>query len=106
MQNWLPYSQKPPSKPMKNYNNLDRYEHGGQLKEKLKSSLPLGDYFINANPLNRDVNYPRAYTDALFYNYNRGGLKNKPAVIHPINNGRSLLEVDNLDSSNYYNSRK
>jgi hypothetical protein len=40
------------------------------------------------------------------YNFNRGGLRNPKPVIPAIHNGRSLVEVDNLDYSNYYNNRK
>ena len=110
MENWLPFSMKPPAKRPVNFNplrpSLGSYEVGGDLKhknEKIES-----DNLINANPLatKNMTDYPFAYTNPIMYNYNRGGLRNPKVIIPTIDNGRSLLEVDNLDSSNYYNSRK
>ena len=104
MENWLPFSMRPPAKTPVNYNPL--FEVGGSPK--VTNNKIEGDRLINANPLatKEMTDYPCAYTNPIMYNFNRGGLRNPKPVIPTIDNGRSLLEVDNLDYSNYYNNRK
>jgi hypothetical protein len=105
MENWLPFSMRLPAKCPTNFNPLS-YEVGGNPK--VMNYKMEGDKLIDANPLANKAmtDFPFAYTNPIMYNYNRGGLRNPKPVIPTIDNGRSLLEIDNLDYSNYYNSRK
>jgi hypothetical protein len=62
---------------------------------------------IDVNPVKMH-GAPRAL-ESLMYNYGHGfpKLPNDPAIMQKsVNNRRSLVEVDALDSSNYYNFRK
>jgi hypothetical protein len=121
MENWLPFSMKPPAKVMSNYNPLHGategfYAVGGDVKVK---NVPMSKYpeghpvhahpnlygrpLQSQNPLVRAgfVDYPRAY-EALWYGWGKG-VKNKPLTNVAIHNGRSYEQVEDLDSSNYYN---
>jgi hypothetical protein len=109
MENWLPYSKKPPAKQMANYNsffspnNTGFYAVGGDVKVKQHSSEG-ARVLMSANPLVKEgfVDYPKAY-EALQYGFGKG-VRNKPLANVPVqNNGRSQKQVDGMDASNYYN---
>jgi hypothetical protein len=105
MAHWLPFSWQPPAKKMANYNNLDSYRLRGKIRRSVRGHGQ-ADNLVDSNPLDKDFGRVPPAQTALWYNYGRGGL-HPPHVNFPIpNNGRSLLEVDDLDSSNYYNFRK
>lgn len=110
MENWLPYSKKPPAKPMANYNpffshyNAGYYAVGGDVKVKQgKSHSPEGARgLISANPLVKDgfIDYGKAL-ESLQYGFGKG-IRNKPLANVPVpNNGRSQKQVDEMDASNY-----
>lgn len=110
MENWLPYSKKPPAKKMANYNpfftpnNTGFYAVGGDVKVKQgKSRYSEGARELtNSNPLVKEgfIDYGKAL-ESLQYNFGRG-LRNKPLANVPVpNNGRTQKQVDEMDASNY-----
>ena len=110
MQNWLPYSMKPPAKRMTNYNaffspnNTGFYAVGGDVKVKQQPRSSEGARaLVSANPLVKEgfIDYPKAY-EALWYGFGKG-VRNKPLSNVPVqNNGRSAKQLDDMDASNYY----
>ena len=110
MQNWLPFSQKPPSKPMANYNpfftpnNAGFYAVGGDVKVKQNKahSSEGARMLYSANPLVQEgfIDYPKAY-EALQYGFGRG-IRNKRPSIPEQNNGRTMNQLNLMDQSNYY----
>jgi hypothetical protein len=110
MEHWLPFSKKRNPPAPVNYNPLfsryteGYYAQGGQVKvHQHKAGGGDPRELKSANPLVREgfIDYPKAY-EALWYNFGKG-LRNKPAKPEVVHNGRSLEQVNNLDSSNYYN---
>ena len=115
MQNWLPYSMKPPPKPMANYNpffspnNTGFYAVGGDVKVKQQVEPQVKHHssegarvLISANPLVKEgfVDYPKAY-EALQYGFGKG-VRNKPLTNVPVQKGRSTKQLNDMDASNYY----
>lgn len=104
MQNWLPFSQKPPAKIPVNYNPFFTpnptgfYEKGGKV-----ISENDGRKLIDQNPLSKPANnnYPFAYS-ALMYGFGKG-LRNPPDAFHEPKRGYTIQQVRELDASNYYN---
>ena len=109
MQNWLPYSQKPPSKPMANYNpffspnNAGFYAVGGDVKVKQSRYSEGARELVNPNPLVKEgfIDYGRAL-ESLQYGFGKG-IRNKTPSIPVQNNGRTAKQVDLMDASNYNN---
>ena len=80
----------------RNYNNLDRprYAIGGSVREPV----------MNMRPLQKFEDVPDALS-SMQYGYG-GGIYNRPVTFPVPNNGRTMQQVNALDVSNYYNSRK
>ena len=105
MQNWLPFSQKPPAKIPVNYNpfftpnSTGFYETGGKVHVKENDGRPL----IDQNPLSNSKfnDIPYAYS-ALMYGFGKG-VRNPPDNVSLPKGRYSIQQVRELDSSNYYN---
>jgi hypothetical protein len=109
MQNWLPYSQKPPAKPMANYNpffspnNARFYAVGGNVKVHQSRYSEGARELVNSNPLVKEgfIDYGPAL-ESLQYGFGKG-IRNKRPSVQVSNNGRTSKQVDLMDASNYNN---
>lgn len=91
---------------VRNYrsNELDMAFHG---KAPSTASPVMGKALHDANPVKMH-GAPRAH-ESLMYGWGHGlpRLPNDPSAMqHAVHNRRSLVEVDKLDFSNYYNVKK